>query len=47
MGEYGFGFSSKLASEQTSLLAPIYYTNQRFILTYFDKENKIVFEIEW
>ncbi|WP_326283964.1 hypothetical protein [Tamlana sp. 2201CG12-4] len=46
-GKYGFGFSSKLATEKTILLDSIYYTKEGFILVYIKNENIIIFEKDW
>ncbi|WP_298781813.1 hypothetical protein [uncultured Polaribacter sp.] len=46
-GKYGFGFSSKFASEKTTLLDSIYYTKQGYILGVIKNENIIIFEKDW
>jgi hypothetical protein len=48
-GKYGFGFSSKLANKNTTLMDSIYYTKPKelFTLGYIKSEKIIVFEKEW
>ncbi|MCH4553554.1 hypothetical protein [Aestuariibaculum lutulentum] len=46
-GKYGFGFSSKFASDKTILLDSIYYTNEGFILGYIKNKKIFLIEKDW
>ncbi len=47
LGKYGFGFSSKLANQNTNLIDSTYYKKDGFILGFIKNKNLIVFEKEW